>query len=89
VQLAAQEFPTLARGLDANKVYTFADVDAVNTFSGNLMIRIPIGPQYPDQAHFPLSGNLGSRPTSNASLTIVFPNIKLRHRTESPVWRSL
>lgn len=38
--------PNNARGFDPGKLYSFSDVDAVNTFNGNLMVRLPIGQTY-------------------------------------------
>jgi hypothetical protein len=38
--------PNNARGYDPGKLYSFSDLDAVNTFNGNLMVRLPIGQTY-------------------------------------------
>ena len=40
------EHPNEARGFAADRVYSVQDVDAVNAFNGNLIVRIPIGPEY-------------------------------------------
>ena len=37
---------TLGRGFDANKRFNLDKLDSVNTFNGNLIIRIPIGMTY-------------------------------------------
>src|SRR5258706_6113375 len=44
---AQQQFPTLERGLQAEKLYHFAGIDNVNVFNGNLTIVLPIGQPYP------------------------------------------
>ena len=44
---AQQQFPTLERGLQAEKLYHFAGIDNVNVFNGNLTIVLPIGLPYP------------------------------------------
>jgi RHS repeat-associated protein len=47
IPLAAQE-PGLARGFIADKVFDFqSGLDTVNTFQGNLILHLPIGPQFP------------------------------------------
>lgn len=43
---AQQQFPTLEKGFQAEKLYHFGDVDSVNVFSGVLLINIGIGPEY-------------------------------------------
>jgi YD repeat-containing protein len=40
------EHPNEARGFSADRVYSVNDVDSVNAFNGNLIVRIPIGPEY-------------------------------------------
>jgi hypothetical protein len=35
------------RGFAPEKVYDVGEIDSVSTFNGNLIIQIPIGPQYP------------------------------------------
>lgn len=45
-QLAFGQHPNDARGFEAGKVYNFNDVDTVNSFNGNLMVHLPIGPAY-------------------------------------------
>ena len=40
--LAAQ-YPTLARGFEADRLYQFNDFDSVNNFNGNLVVTVPIG----------------------------------------------
>jgi hypothetical protein len=45
--LAQQQFPTLERGLQADKLYQFGGIDNINLFNGNLTIALPIGPSYP------------------------------------------
>ena len=47
VPAGAQELdPNNKRGFEPAKVYNFSGVDSVNTFSGNLTLRIPIGQSY-------------------------------------------
>ena len=43
---AQQQFPTLEKGFQADKLYQFGEVDSVNVFSGTLLINIPIGPDF-------------------------------------------
>ena len=43
---AAQDHPNQARGFAPDKLYSFFDLDTVNTFNGNLNISIPIGQKY-------------------------------------------
>ena len=50
--MAQMEQGTIERGFQPGKLYQFGDLDAVNVFNGNLIIRLPIGPTYP------LNGNL-------------------------------
>ena len=35
---AGQQFPTVERGFTPSKVYSFSDIDAINTFNGNLIV---------------------------------------------------
>ena len=42
----AQQHPNQAKGFDATKVYDFQDLDNVNLFNGNLIVKIPLGPRY-------------------------------------------
>jgi len=49
---AGQQFPTLERGFSPNKVYSFSDIDAINSYNGNLTISIPIGLNYPLSSSF-------------------------------------
>lgn len=44
---ALAEEPGLKRGFDAGKLYNFGGIDTVNTYNGNLLVQIPIGPTYP------------------------------------------
>jgi hypothetical protein len=44
---AAQQHPNTARGFGTGGSFSAGDVDSVNLFNGNLVIRIPIGPGYP------------------------------------------
>ncbi|MDP9193797.1 MAG: hypothetical protein M3P06_19050 [Acidobacteriota bacterium] len=41
-----QQFPTLEKGFQPEKLYQFGGVDSVNVFNGTLMINLPIGPTY-------------------------------------------
>ncbi len=43
----AQESATAEKGFAASKVYQFGDIDHVNVFSGNVIISLPIGLEYP------------------------------------------
>lgn len=43
----AQQHPNTARGFGANGSFNPGDLDSVNLFNGNLVIRIPIGQSYP------------------------------------------
>jgi RHS repeat-associated protein len=54
---AAQQHPNTARGFSSTGSYSPGDIDTVNTFNGNLVIRIPIGQSYPVNAG--LSFSLG------------------------------
>jgi hypothetical protein len=47
VSAVAQQPPGLERGFSPERVYQFSDLDSINTFNGNLTVRIPIGPSYP------------------------------------------
>ena len=40
------EHPNEAHGFSADHVYSVHDVDTVNAFNGNMIIRIPIGPVF-------------------------------------------
>ncbi|HKI06744.1 MAG TPA: hypothetical protein VKK31_32510, partial [Thermoanaerobaculia bacterium] len=40
---AAQQHPNTARGFGSSGSFNPGDVDSVNLFNGNLVIRIPIG----------------------------------------------
>lgn len=42
-----QQHPNVEKGVAPNKMYQFGDIDSVNLFSGNVMIRLPIGQSYP------------------------------------------
>jgi hypothetical protein len=54
---AAQPHPMEARGFAPDKVFDVHDIDSVNTFSGNLLLHIPIGPE------FHVNGSVGYRYT--------------------------
>jgi len=43
----AQEHPVLQTGFAADRIYDFGGIDSVDTFNGNLNIRIPLGNRYP------------------------------------------
>jgi len=45
--LSAQTYPSLERGVKAEKLFQFGDLDSVNLMNGNLVMRIPIGAPYP------------------------------------------
>jgi YD repeat-containing protein len=40
------DHPNEAHGFSADHVYSVHDVDTVNAFNGNMIVRIPIGPEY-------------------------------------------
>jgi YD repeat-containing protein len=42
-----QQYPSMEKGFQAEKLYQFGDVDNVNIFNGNLIIGLPIGLSYP------------------------------------------
>lgn len=44
---AAQQHPNTARGFNAAGGFGGGDLDSVNPFNGNLVIRLPVGPAYP------------------------------------------
>jgi hypothetical protein len=52
VSAGAQKHPNLELGFKADKLYQLSDLDSVNLYNGNLMIRIPIGIRYPANADF-------------------------------------
>jgi RHS repeat-associated protein len=62
--LGAQQFPTLEKGFAPDKVFQFGELDAINTFNGNLTFQIPLGPSYPVNAV--LSYSLGLHYNSKA-----------------------
>ncbi|HEX9983810.1 MAG TPA: hypothetical protein VGF69_11140 [Thermoanaerobaculia bacterium] len=39
----ADQYPTLAKGFEPEKLYQFGDADSVNVFNGNVIVQIPIG----------------------------------------------
>jgi len=45
--LGQQELPTLEKGVQADKLYQFHDIDTVNIFNGDVVIALPIGLSYP------------------------------------------
>ena len=45
---ARKEPPSLERGFKPEKLYNVLGLDTVNPFNGNLIIRIPLGLQYPN-----------------------------------------
>jgi RHS repeat-associated protein len=44
--LYAEESVVLARGFKPNAVFQFNEFDSVNTFNGNLVLTVPLGPAY-------------------------------------------
>lgn len=44
--LRADDHPDAARGFQADKAFQTGDIDRINTFNGNLLITIPIGPRF-------------------------------------------
>jgi RHS repeat-associated protein len=59
---SAQQHPNTARGFSSSGSFSTGDVDNVNLFNGNLVIRIPLGLSYP------VNGNLAYQ------LTLVYNN---------------
>ena len=45
--VAQQQYPTLQKGVQPEKLYHFGEIDNVNVFNGNLVITIPVGMSYP------------------------------------------
>lgn len=50
--LAAAEHPNIAKGAGRTAGFGSVDVDSVNPFNGNLVVRLPIGQAYPVNAGF-------------------------------------
>jgi hypothetical protein len=48
----AQKHPTIELGFNAERLYQFHDLDSVNLFNGNLIVRIPIGSSYRAEGGF-------------------------------------
>jgi RHS repeat-associated protein len=46
----AQQSPALEKGFSPEKLYSFGNIDAINTFNGNLTLSLPLGPSYPVNA---------------------------------------
>jgi len=44
---ALAQHPNLERGVAADKVYQFGNIDQINLFNGNLSLTIPIGGDRP------------------------------------------
>lgn len=42
----AQKAPNIALGFQPDKLYQFGEIDSVNLFNGNVVVRLPIGPRY-------------------------------------------
>ncbi len=51
----ADSDPNIGRGFDPTKGFQVGDVDAINTFNGNLVVTIPIGGSYPVATGFSYS----------------------------------
>ncbi len=49
---AEATWPTLAQGVNEEGVYQMGEVDSVDLLSGNLSLRVPLGPRYPVGASF-------------------------------------
>ncbi len=80
---AAQQHPNTARGFNATTGFGGADVDSVNPFNGNLVIRIPIGQAYKVNGHLSYQLSLvynnnvwdyQMRDTGTATYTQALPN---------------
>lgn len=52
------ETEVLGRGFDPAKSFEVGDIDSVNTFNGNLVVTIPIGPSYTGKGGFSYSFGL-------------------------------
>src|SRR5438128_8361300 len=48
---ALGQHPNLDRGIAADKIYQFGNVDQINTFNGNVSLSIPIGGNLPASDH--------------------------------------
>jgi len=53
-----QDHPNEARGFSPEKAFHVGDFDTVNTFSGNLIVTLPIGATFPVQGDFAYGLNL-------------------------------
>lgn len=62
--LLAQEHPHVAKGFAPDKAFAVGDVDSINTFNGNLVLTVPIGPQFPLREGF----SYGLRLVSNSNI---------------------
>jgi hypothetical protein len=71
VPAAAQQHPNAARGFSAAGSFNAGDVDSVNLFNGNLVIRLPLGQS------FPVNGSL------SYGLTLVYNNSVWDHQQEA------
>ncbi|MEA2491570.1 MAG: hypothetical protein QOH21_3362, partial [Acidobacteriota bacterium] len=45
-----QQAPALEKGFSPDKLYAFGNIDAINTFNGNLTLSLPVGPSYASDA---------------------------------------
>jgi YD repeat-containing protein len=57
--LFAQKAPNFELGFKPEKLYQFGDLESVNLFNGNMIVRLPIGPAYP------IGGSLSHQLTLN------------------------
>lgn len=73
----AQQHPNVAQGFNPSGSFAAGDVDNVNLFNGNLVIRIPLGQAYP------VDGGL------SYGLTLVYNSQVWEHQTYSGVVQSL
>lgn len=48
----AQKHPNVELGFNADRLYHLTDLDSVNLYNGNLILRIPLGDTYPANAEF-------------------------------------
>jgi RHS repeat-associated protein len=64
VCVSAQQHISAARGFDPKGVFSFGEIDAINLFNGNVVVTLPLGPEYP------VGGGLSYRLTlvSNSNL---------------------
>src|SRR5581483_3167601 len=82
--LAAQEHPNVERGLATDRLYQFGNIDQINTFNGNVSLRIPIGPPLPvsDRLTYALTLTYNSKVWDGETITLTDGNrTQAQHRS--------